>query len=227
MNIITLQAKTREEKGRATDALRAESLVPAVVYGVDTEPQSITVDQNSFVKTYKQAGESSIIELKVDEKKILHVLIQDYQLNALTDDVMHIDFRSVDMSKPIDAVVDLEFIGDAPAVKALGGTLMRTRDSLSINCLPKDLVRTIHVDLTKLATFDDVIHVSDLDIPEGITVEEDEALTIASVAEPRTEEEMDALDETIEGDVAAIAVEGEEEGEEGSDEEGGSEEKSE
>jgi large subunit ribosomal protein L25 len=216
MSINTLQASTRETTGRKTDVLRAEGKVPAIVYGIDTEPQKITVDRNTFVKMYKTAGESSIVELEVDGKESLHVLIQDYQQDALTNEVTHIDFRSIDMNKVIDAAVDLVFVGESPAVKALGGTLVQSRDFITIRCLPNKLVRDFKVDLSKIVTFDDVFRISDLDIPEGVIVEENPNLTIAVVTPPRTEAEMAALEEEISENVGDVegAEEKKEEGEE-------------
>ncbi|PJA45679.1 50S ribosomal protein L25 [Candidatus Uhrbacteria bacterium CG_4_9_14_3_um_filter_50_9] len=204
MSINTLQASTRELTGRKTNALRAEGKVPAVVYGTDTEPQNIVVDRNTFIKMYKTAGESSIVELEVDGKISLHVLIQDYQQDALTDDVTHIDFRSIDMNKVIDAVVDLVLVGESAAVKALGGTLVHSRDSVTIHCLPSQLVRDFKVDLSKLVTFDDVFRISDLDVPEGVTVVDDANLTIAVVTPPRTEAEMAALEDAVEENIGAV-----------------------
>ncbi|NQV88858.1 MAG: 50S ribosomal protein L25 [Parcubacteria group bacterium] len=195
MSEITLQAQTRTQKGRKTNVIRAEGLVPAVVYGDGTDPQSISVNRQEFIKVYRAAGESSIIELSVADAKPLNVLIHDYDLDPLRDEVIHIDFRSVDMNKPIEAVVTLEFVGEAAAVKTLGGTLMNSRETVLVRALPSKLVRSINVDLTQLATFDDVIRLVNLDLPEGMEIVGDTNLTIVSVSKPRTVAEMAALDE--------------------------------
>lgn len=199
-----LEAKHRLEKGRKTDYLRAQGLVPGVVYGVDTEPQMITLDRNQLVKMYRAAGESSVIELKIDNGEALHVLIQDYQLDPLRNDFTHVDFRSIDMTKEIEAEVDLEFIGESAAVKGLGGTLVRSRDTIAVRCLPTKLVRSISVDISVLATFDDVVRISDLNLPEGVVATDDAELTIAVVSPPRSEAEMEALDAAVEENVGAV-----------------------
>ncbi|PJE76342.1 50S ribosomal protein L25 [Candidatus Uhrbacteria bacterium CG10_big_fil_rev_8_21_14_0_10_48_16] len=220
MSINTLEAKTRTEIGRKANVLRAQGAVPAVVYGVGTQPQMLTLDRIQFVKIYKAAGESSIVELKVDGENALHVLIQDYQVDPIRNEVTHVDFRSIDMNKAIETEVTLEIVGEAPAVKALGGTLTLSRESIAISCLPAHLLRSLAVDVSSLATFDDVLRVSDLVIPEGVTVLDDPELSIASVIPPRTDAEMDALDASTEVDVAAVESadvkkdEGEEEKEE-------------
>ncbi len=211
----TLNAHSRTEKGRKTQMLRAQGSVPAVVYGSETEPVSIAVDRNAFVKVYKDAGESMIVELKIDEKNPLHVLIQEMQTDPILGDVTHVDFRSVNMKEEIEADVDLEFVGEPMAVKGLGGTLVTSRDYVTVRCLPNKLIRSIQVDLTKLATFDDVIRVSDLSLPEGVTVLDDVEASIAIVEAPRSEEELAALDSAVEEDVAAVEVAGKKEEEEG------------
>lgn len=203
-----LNAQHRTIKGRKTRVLRGQGQVPAIVYGVGTQPSPITIDRNAFLKTYKQAGESTIVELSIDEKAPLSVLIQDYQLDPVMNYVTHVDFRSIDMNKEIETDVDLELFGEAPAVKALGGTLVPSRDYVTVRCLPKQLIRTLKVDISVLLTFEDSITVKDLVVPEGVTILEEPGLTIASVEAPRSEAEMAALDSAVEGDVAAVEVAG-------------------
>lgn len=202
----TLEAKTRTEIGRKNYLVRGAGAVPAVVYGSQTQPQNITVDRNQFVKIYQAAGESSIVELKIDGKEALHVLIQDYQTDALRNEFTHIDFRSIDMNKEIETEVELEFIGESLAVKALGGTFIPSLETVEIRALPSKLVRSIKVDISSLATFDDSIRVSDLVVPEGVTILSDAELSVASVEAPRSEEEMKALDQAVEMDVSAVEV---------------------
>lgn len=215
-----LEAKTRTEKGRKTYVLRAAGAVPAIVYGAGIQPQTLTVDRNQFVKMYQEAGESSIVELKIDGASPLHVLIQDYQIDPLRNEFTHIDFRSIDMNKEIETEVELEFIGESAAVKALGGTFIPSLESVEIRALPSKLVRSIKVDISSLATFEDSIRVSDLQIPEGVTILTDGGLSVASVEPPRSEEEMKALDEAVEMDVSAVEMaEKKEEPEEGEGEE--------
>lgn len=204
----TLNAVFRTQKGRKTNELRAQGKIPAVVYGVGTEPRSIAIEHNALLKTYEQAGESTIVELKIDEKDPLHVLIQDLQSDPLLNRVSHVDFRSIDMNKEIEADVELEFVGEAPAVKTLGGTLVLSRDYVSVRCLPKDLIRTLKVDLSVLATFEDGIEIKDLDVPEGLVILDESTLSIAVVEAPRSEEEMAALDSAVEENVAGVEVAG-------------------
>ncbi|MBI4591985.1 50S ribosomal protein L25 [Candidatus Uhrbacteria bacterium] len=215
MTDTILEAKTRTEKGRKTYRLRAVGAVPGVVYGSGTAPQNITVDRNQFIKTFKEAGESSIVELKIDAHAPLHVLIQDYQVDPLRNEFTHIDFRSIDMNKEIETEVELEFIGESAAVKALGGTFIPSRETVAIRALPSKLVRSIQVDISVLATFDDSIRVSGLTVPEGVEILEDAELSIASVEPPRSDAEMEALNAAVEEDVSAVEVAKEKKAQEG------------
>ncbi|MBI4257034.1 50S ribosomal protein L25 [Candidatus Uhrbacteria bacterium] len=215
-----LEAKTRTEKGRKTSVLRAAGAVPAIVYGAGIQPLTLTVDRNQFVKMYQKAGESSIVELQIDGALPLHVLIQDYQIDPLRNEYTHIDFRSIDMNKEIETEVELEFVGESAAVKALGGTFIPSLERVEIRALPSKLVRSIQVDISTLVTFEDAIHVCDLQVPEGIKILEDADITIAAVEPPRTEEELKELDSAVEMDVTAVEVAKEKKEEEGEGEEG-------
>jgi len=205
MEKLIIEAEIREIHGRKTDALRNEGKTPAVVYGFNTEPINITVDRNAAEKLYREAGDSSVIDLKVGGKEY-NVLIQDIQRDVLTGFIIHVDFRSLDMTKTVETTISLIFVGEAPAVKEMGGTLVTASEEIEVRALPSKLVHEIEVNIGSLKTFDDAIRVSDLEIPEGIEVLTNAQATIASVTSPRTAEEMEALDNAVEGDVGAVEV---------------------
>jgi large subunit ribosomal protein L25 len=204
METLSLQAKKRTLIGRKTYQLRNEGIIPAVVYGVGIEPINIEVAHNEFAKAFKNAGESTIVELTVGEGKPLHVLIQDTQTDPMQGLYVHADFRAVDMTKKIEAEVKLTFVGESPAVKGLGGTLVHPLDEIRVRALPMDLVSHIDVDVSKLVTFEDQISVKDLPVPEGVEVLEDANATVALVAAPRSEAELAELDKAVDIDVTAV-----------------------
>lgn len=204
METFTLNAKKRDLIGRKTYHLRNEGVIPAVVYGSGTDPMNIEVVLKEFTKVFKGAGESTLVELAIDGGKPLHVLIQDSQVDPMRNDFIHADFRAVDMTKKIEAEVKLHFVGESPAVKGLGGTLVRPMDEIRIKALPKDLLSYIEIDISKLATFDDAIHVKDLPVPSTVEVLEDMDATVALVAAPRSDAEMDELSKAVEIDVSAV-----------------------
>ena len=206
MQSYTLQAKKRTSHGRKNYAMRAQGEIPAVVYGAIAEPISISVDRPTFVRLFKQAGESSIIELAVEGMSPLHVLIQDIQQDPLRNEAIHADFRAVDMTKKIEAEVKLRFVGESAAIKALGGTLVHPINAVRIRAFPKDLVPYIDVSIESLATFDDAIQIKDLVKSSDIELVGDPQQTVAFVAAPRSDEEMASLNAATVVDVTKVEV---------------------
>lgn len=204
MEKTILSAQKRVHLGRKNYHVRNEGVIPAVVYGAGMEPLNVQVVHNEFARVLKTAGESTIVELSVDGGAPLHVLIQATQTNPIRDEFTHVDFRAVDMTKKIEAEVKLHFVGESPAVKALGGTLVKTMDEVRIKALPTDLLSFINVDISKLVTFDDAIHVKDLDISKDVETLDDENAVVAVVSAPRSDAEMDALSKKVDVDVTAI-----------------------
>ena len=205
MQHASIQAESRSEKGRKTDVLRAEGKVPAVMYGFETEPKNLVVDRNAFLKVYAKAGESMVLDLEVEGKK--HpVIITEVQRNPLNDFVTHIDFRRVDTSRKIEANIPLKLVGESAAVKGLGGTLVQSLEEIEVMAKPDALVSHIDVDISSLNTFDDIIRVSDVKVPEGIEVKTHLDQAVASVQPPRSEEEMAALDSAVDADVSKVEV---------------------
>lgn len=193
---MKLNAEKRELQGRSTDALRAEGVVPGVMYGFETEPVNIQLDRNSVKRAIDMGGESTVTQLVLDGAE--HpVLIQEVQKDALTGFITHVDFRRVNMNEKVEAAIAITLTGEAPAVKSLGGTLMQLLEEVEVKALPSALVGEIEVSVEALNTFDDTIRVADITIPEGIEVLTDGEQAIASVQAPRTQEEMEALDEEV------------------------------
>jgi large subunit ribosomal protein L25 len=206
---FTLQCQPREEHGRQKVAqLRSRSFVPAVVYGHKIEPRSVAVEMNPFIKVYAAAGESSLVDLVIGDEKPLKAIIHDIQRDPLTNAFRHIDFYQVNMSEKIKAEVELVFSGVAPAVKELSGILVKNITHLEIECLPADLPHNISVDITALKQFNDNIRVSQLSIPEGVTVLNDPQDTVILVTAPRSEEELKSLESAVVENVQAVEVSG-------------------
>lgn len=216
MESITLKAEQRELQGRATNALREENIVPAVVYGAGEEVINIKVDRSDFDRTYRNAGESTVVTIELDGKQI-STLIHDVQRDPRTDFTTHADFLRIDMNKKVETAISLEFTGESEAVNVLSGTFVTSLEEVEVEALPSALVRSIEVDISSLKTFDDAIHVSDLKAPEGVEITTDPELTVATVQPPRSEEEMEDLDAPVEGDVENVEVTTEKKEEEGAE----------
>ncbi len=200
---ITLNAATRDGAKKAP-ALRREGQVPAVVYGHGVKPTSLQIPALEFGRVFQKAGENTLVELSVDGGKAVNVLIVDIQQDPLTNRFTHADFFQVRMDEEIKADIPLEFVGEAPAVKELGGIFLRAVEAVEVECLPADLPHSIAVDVSVLKTFDDHIKLSDLSIPAKVKVLGEPEMIIASVERPRTDEELAALNEKVEMDVTQV-----------------------
>ena len=225
---ISLQAAVRAD--RKPEEIRANGSVPAVVYGPHMDALSIQVPATALDKAYDQAGESTIIELQFEKRDPLHVLVQDLQIHPVKRNIVHMDFKQVTMGEAMDVSIELNFIGVAPAVKSMGGILNTSKDSITVSCLPKDLVDHIDVDLSVLESFDKSIHVEDIKLPEGMTLLDNPSDLVVKVLEPISEEELEAsLEASTEVNMDDVDSEekGKKEDGEGEAEEGKKEEKSE
>jgi len=204
-----LKAEKREIKDKR------DGFIPAVLYGQGVDNQNLWVDVKEFTNAYKIAGGSTLVDITIGDDK-RSVLIYDVQVHPVTSDFVHIDFFQVDMKKEIETDIELVFVGVAPAVKELGGTFVKSISKLPIRCLPGALVNNIEVDISTIEAFDDYIYVKDLNIPKGIEVTLEGKVVIALATAPRTAEEMEALDEEVDGDISQVeGMEEKTEGEEG------------
>lgn len=189
---LSLKASAREEVKKKVDQLRKQGKVPAVLYGHKVKPTNLAVDYSTFEKVYKKAGDSTLVDLIVDESAPVKVLIQDYQYDPVSHKFIHIDFHQVDMNEKITTEIPLKFMGVAPAVKELSGVLVTMHDTVEVRCLPGALVHEIEVDLSGMKTFDDMIHFSDITIPAGMEVLNKMDDVIAQVQAAREEEDLSA-----------------------------------
>ena len=184
---MTLKVQKRDAK-TSIDALRKEGKFPAVFYGKKEASTPITISYTDFIKAWKKAGESTVITLSGDGIDV-ESLIQDVDLHPVTGRAIHADFYVFEKGKKIEVGVPLEFVGVAPAVKDLGGILVKVLHQLEVKALPKDLPHTIAVDISSLVDFKSVIHAKDLKLPAGVELAVAPEDIIASVYEPKEEKE--------------------------------------
>jgi large subunit ribosomal protein L25 len=189
--MTNLSVKIRKDLRKKVKKLREKGILPAVLYGpLLKKSQPLELDAKTFKKVYLEKGESSLIDLEIDNKKV-PVLIHDVQKDPLTGEIIHVDFYQPDLKKEIEARVPIIFEGEAPAVKELGGTFVRSISEIEVKSLPEKLPREIKVDITRLKTFEDYILVKDLVLPEGVKIFKDPNEIIAYVAHPeKVEEEL-------------------------------------
>ena len=169
MEVIELNAKPRTVTGKQVSALRRNGLIPAVMYGAGVDATPLELVEHETSQALISVGGSTLIDLKVGDETH-KVLLREIQRHVIRRNIMHIDFLKVAMDVAIRAVVPIELVGSAPAVRELGGVLVAGLDEIEVEALPGDLPDRINVDLSVLVDFDSSITVGDLALGESVTL---------------------------------------------------------
>lgn len=210
----SLAAAPREVTGKKVARLRHDGRLPAVVYGRDVESRSVSLDAREFDTLRKHVGPNTLIDLRVDGGAAAPVLVHDVQLHRITRRPLHVDLYVVRMTDELTVDVPLVAEGTSEAVAVHGGTLMHVTESVRVRALPDKLPQSIHYSIDSLATFDDALHVRDLEIPADATLLNDPNDIVAKVLPPRVEIEEAPAVEAEEGEAEeGEAAEGETRGE--------------
>ena len=192
---FTLNAEVRSDlgKGASRRLRRNAGNVPAVIYGGDKAPTSITLVGKDLAKMLEsEAAYSSVITLKVDGNNE-SVLVKALQRHPSKGYVLHADFLRVVAGQKLTAHVPLHFMNQETSVgvKQQGGEILHTINEVEVSCLPKDLPEFIEVDMAKVE-LDQIVHLSDLNVPAGVelvSLAHGSDLPVASIHLPRIREE--------------------------------------
>jgi len=216
-------AQRREITGSKTKQIRLQKLIPAVVFGKKTDSMNLQIKYNDFVKLLKQAGETEIVDLKIEgEKEDKAVLINEVQKHPVTEKIIHVSFYEVDLTQKIRVQIPIEYIGEEEheLIKNKEALLIPLIAEVEVEALPKDLPRGFEISITSLKEIGDLLTIKDLkqavDTSKVEILEEDDTLAIAKLDYAETleveepEEEMSVEDIEITGEKAK--EEGEAEG---------------
>lgn len=179
MDKIALKVQKRD-LSNSSKALRSEGLIPGICYGAGKENIAIQVEYQAFKKAYVQAGENSVVELDVDGEKH-NVLIHELQIDPIYNTASHVDFMILNMKEKVDTSVPVVFVGEAPAVKELGGVLNVALDEIPVRCLPGNIPHEFTVDVSGMNEGHSALHVSDLVVPEGVEIMIEPTITIVNI----------------------------------------------
>ncbi|QAS52734.1 50S ribosomal protein L25/general stress protein Ctc [Halobacillus litoralis] len=214
---INLKANQRQNlKQSVTRDLRLEGEVPSVVYGKNKEPMTVAVNSIELLKTVRDEGKNAIISLNIEGKDTVDVMLHEYQVDPLKDELIHADFYIVDMSEEMDVEVPVHLEGEAAGSKE-GGVVQQPLYEVAVRAKPADIPEEIVVDISELNIGDSVM-VSDLKEARKYEITEDDNTTIVSVTPP---EEMPEEPDTDNADAEPEVI-----NEKSDDEEEDSEEKS-
>lgn len=191
---VDLIVKKRNLFGRKTKELRHKDVIPAELYGKGIENIHLSVPKKELVKTIKEAGQSTIINLDIEGEK-RPVLIYEIQRHPVSNDIMAVDFYQVRLDEQVETAVPVELINEAPAVKEKDGVLVQVMQEVNIKALPTNIPRSIEVDISCLKDIDQSIHIRDIKLPEGVKILDEADAVVVTVKPQITEEEEKALEE--------------------------------
>lgn len=188
---IELKAEPRAIMGSKVKQLRRSGYIPAVLYGKGREALNLQVPVKDFTKVLKEAGESTLVYVRVDNDTY-PTIIHDVAKDPVKDDIIHADFYKVSLTEKIKTKVPVVFEGESPAVKDLAGIFVRNVNELEVEALPQNLPHEISINIASLKNFRDQILVKDLKLGSDIKIEAEPDTILATVQEPKSQEELEA-----------------------------------
>jgi len=159
-------AKKREIVGKSVKNLRYQGLTPAVIIGKGLKSIDITINKNDFIRLYNKAGETTLIDLKIEGLGSQKVLVKDVTYNPVTDILQHVTFYKPNLKEKITANIPLEFINKDlnPLIKNNEAVLITLFDEVEVTALPADLPHSFEIDVSNLTKIGDGITVEQITI---------------------------------------------------------------
>ncbi len=192
MKISFKQRKNLKEWG--------EGSIPGIIYGPKIEKNvPLEINLKEFKKIHEEAGESALVSLESDGgSDTFLVLINEIQRDPLSGEPIHVDFYQPNLEKKVEVTVPLRFVGLPPAVKELGGTLVKNILELDVKALPQELPHDIEVNVDGLLTFEDAVTIADLKVADGVEILKELDEIVALVTPIEEEEEPEPIEEDVE-----------------------------
>ena len=203
-NAAEVKLSNRSIFGKKVANLRKAGIMPVHLYGGDTGSLSLQGDYAEISKLLPRVGLNIPVSVVLEDGKGGEIcFVREVQIHPLTQDILHVDFMRVDVKSKITASVPIEVVGDSPAVRLLGGTLILNLQLINVESLPLNVPEKFTIDITPIEDFETAIHVSDLSVEDDVTITNPSDALVARVAPPRVEvEEVSDEDaEDAEGEV--------------------------
>jgi large subunit ribosomal protein L25 len=191
MENVVLKATRRTATGRQVAALRRSGLLPAVIYGHNVEPISISLEGREAGRVLGRLSSSSLITIDLEGKQY-PALVREKQQNWIKRSLIHVDFMVVSLTEKIHANVGIVLTGDSPAVKDFSAMLINGLSELEVEAFPQDLPESIEVDISALIKIGDGIHVRDIVLSDKVQVlnSPDEMIVLATAPAKEEVEEV-------------------------------------
>lgn len=185
-----LKADKRTVLGKKIKQLRRQGIVPGNVFGKGVDSQSIQVNSTEFNRVYKEAGETSLVWLKIEgEAKDRPTLITGVAFNPINGEKLHIDFHQVNLKEKVTANVPVEIIGESELINSNLAVLSQSLNEIEVEALPTDIPESITFDISSLKEIGDQLKVSDAKVSADVEIKTDPEQMVVSLQEPQKEEE--------------------------------------
>ncbi len=196
MDVVTLKLSPRSVTGKEVKRLRKSGQVPVHLYGRGIESQALQAEAHVLRRVLPQVGTNIPLSLELDGDEGESIcFVREIQRHPVTEEVLHVDFLRVDVSRAIQAEVPIALTGSSPAVRDLGGTLLQPLLSLLVEALPMDVPASLQVDVSQLDDFEKGVFVRDIELGPAVTLINDPDEMVARVSPPRLEVEDERPDE--------------------------------
>ncbi len=189
MKQVVLEAELRDVS-KNLNVLKNSGRIPAVFYGKNEKPVTISVDSKKFMALIEKEGANVIIELQLKDGKKT-AIVKELQRHVLTQAPNHIDFQSISLTDKIEVMVPIHTEGVADGVKNFGGTMEHVIREIKVRCLPTEIPAKINVDVSPLG-IGQGITVANLPKIEGIEYVHDASSIVVNVLLQKVEEEKPA-----------------------------------
>ena len=187
MDGLQITLEKREVIGKKVSNLRKNGLVPVHLYGPEVDSVSLQCASLPLSKIVLQAGTNIPINVSIDGSEDQVCFVREVQYHPVKDHIIHVDFMSVNISKPVTARVPVRIEGTSPAVRTMGGTLLQPLESVTVEALPLEIPEYLSLAAELLVDFETNLYVKDLEVPDGIQIINNDSEMLASVVAPRVE----------------------------------------
>lgn len=195
-----LQIEKRTVEGKKVKTLRNKGITPIHLYGSNVESSSMQADFKALIDALNETGFSIPITLADGKNEVL-AFARNVQRHPLTEQILHVDFQIVNKEDEVEVEVPINLLGESPAVKNLGGILIKLMETIKISSKVDQVPESIDLDIEGLESLEQSLLVSEIEVPDGVKVITDDTFAIARVIPPRIEvEEVDEVEGSLDSD---------------------------
>ena len=200
---VRLELDPRELLGKKVRRLRRMGVIPVHLYGPGVEPRPLQCEAHKLIDVLSRAGGSTPINVTIQgEPGDQLAFAREIQSDPRRDDILHVDFLVAEASRPVSAQVPITLVGESPAARATGGTVMHQLRDLNVEALPLEMPSELVLDLAELTEADGVIRAGDIRLPGNVTLLSDSDEVVVRIEMPRVAVEEEAVAGEVEGEEA-------------------------